>query len=456
MSPAQQRGLLGVLLVLGAALGGRAAWLAREASLGPESVVLVILDTVRADHTSLCGYARPTTPRLDKLAAEGAAYTCGAVSPASWTLPSHASFFTGVPPLQHGAHELPLPTDGEAHGVLMPGTAVHTLPLDGELPTLAEQLAARGYQTRLVSANPVLAPASGLTRGFGEPVIVAPNFHGVDPVAGVETALRSLDPDGGPLFLVVNIVAAHQPWDAVPAGLDWLPERPELLYRAGRPDDVWTRWYKQELSPEERTAFLAHLTDVYDYGVRRADDQLGGVLDLLEQRGWCLGRCRLVVTSDHGELLGEGGLIDHGFTTAEANARVPVLARGLPTLSLPALLSATHVFHLLRDGALPATLLPVEQPAWAHPNRYLASGGAFYGSVFAARWEEGAQKRTWRDGVYSSVDLRRDPLEASPTPWEPDAEMTRFVSQVSAVRAEDVTVSDEVLEMLKAAGYVEE
>ncbi len=68
------------------------------------SVVLVILDTVRADHLSACGYARPTSPFAEELFSNADFATCQAYSPASWTLPSHASFFTGLPAEEHGAN----------------------------------------------------------------------------------------------------------------------------------------------------------------------------------------------------------------------------------------------------------------------------------------------------------------------------------------------------------------
>ena len=99
-----------------AVLAVGALWLQRSARFGTsrpsrstESIVLVILDTVRADHMSACGYARPTTPFMRELQSRATFATCQAYSPGSWTLPSHASFFTGLPVEQHGA-------DASSHG----------------------------------------------------------------------------------------------------------------------------------------------------------------------------------------------------------------------------------------------------------------------------------------------------------------------------------------------------
>src|SRR5262245_43250102 len=116
------------------------------ASPGAPNIVLVVLDTVRAGNVSGYGYGRPTSPELDSLAAEGALFL-DATSPSTWSLPSHASLFTGVYPSSHGAH-------GEHYY------------LDGRYPTLAQVLERRGYQTFCITANPWISDGLGLTRGF--------------------------------------------------------------------------------------------------------------------------------------------------------------------------------------------------------------------------------------------------------------------------------------------------
>ena len=121
--------------------------------------ILVILDTVRWDYTSLCGFDKPTTPTLDLLASlPNAQYTCRAYTPGAWTLPTHASFFTGLPVLEHGAHFVP------GHLLETPKLAARGLP--EHIPTLAETLRDQGYQTVAISGNPVVGPESGLDRGF--------------------------------------------------------------------------------------------------------------------------------------------------------------------------------------------------------------------------------------------------------------------------------------------------
>jgi arylsulfatase A-like enzyme len=107
----------------------------------------VVLDTVRADHTGPGGYGRATTPRLSALAAEGVTFE-RAYSTASWTLPAHASMFTGRSPTRHGCHD-------------------QTLRLGEALPTVAERLSEAGYMTALLSSNPWVSADTGLGRGFG-------------------------------------------------------------------------------------------------------------------------------------------------------------------------------------------------------------------------------------------------------------------------------------------------
>jgi len=118
-----------------------------EPTEGAPDVVLIVLDTVRAGSVSTYGYERPTAPALDALAKEGALFL-DATSPSTWSLPSHASLFTGRYPSSHGAH------------------AEH-LYLDDRYPTLAQVLESNGYETFCITANAWISDGLGLTRGFG-------------------------------------------------------------------------------------------------------------------------------------------------------------------------------------------------------------------------------------------------------------------------------------------------
>jgi hypothetical protein len=420
---------------------------------GAPTVVFVVLDTVRADRLSLCGYERPTSPTLESLRDRGAAWTCGAVTPGSWTLPSHASYFTGRPVVEHGAHALS--RDGAA---LRQGTTERVRPLGPELPTLAETFSERGYQSLALSANPVIARASGLTRGFDH--AVAAKSFGALPSQRIEGALKrnlraSLDP-GRPLFLFLNLADAHQPFPATRA--PWLKERASLRLYAAREGSIWRRWFRGRMTESQRRAFLAHLGDVYDQGVHDADAGLGRALEALEAYGWCRAGCRVVVTSDHGEFLGEQGLLDHGHYVYEANVRVPLLywdsAGGAPALPSP--ISALSAYHLALDGRLPEPLPPVASAAWPHLERAEWSGGAAFTSTSAALWA-GGEKLLWMDGEVRRYDLASDPGELKPLPAEGHPLLPALLTLAGAAVASD---GDEAMDpamraLLEAAGYVE-
>jgi len=306
-------------LLLVAAAGAAAAWLlGRGSAARPDSVVL-IWDTTRADRLSAYGYARPTTPWLESVARGGVLYEqCRAPSP--WTVPSHASLFTGLLPRHHGAVDLESP--------LAP---THT--------TLAERLAAEGYDTVLVSNNPLVGPQSGLAQGFATFVSV-PERKGA-PGAGptrevLETLLevRRADPERAarPLFLFVNLMEPHLPYDP-PESVErpWRPEgaaerevREAKLFQF--PDDMAHNLGLRPLTP----ARLAILSSLYDAEIRTLDAGCADIEALLAKKGvlGADGRGHLLaVTADHGENIGEHGLVDHKLSVADTLLHVPLVIR---------------------------------------------------------------------------------------------------------------------------------
>ena len=112
------------------------------------NIILLVLDTVGAKHLSLYDYHRPTTPNLERIARDCTIYT-RCFAPACWTVPSHASMFTGLYPSQHGAFE---------NRFLLRDNLPHVVPI----------LQASGYRTLGISTNSLVSPASGLCQGFDE------------------------------------------------------------------------------------------------------------------------------------------------------------------------------------------------------------------------------------------------------------------------------------------------
>ena len=387
-----------------------------------EVTLLVVMDTVRADHLGACGYGRPTSPVLDRLVSEGAHLSCDAIAPGSWTLPSHASFFTGTELPVHGAHAV---KSGEKLGL---DTSETVRPLGPELPTLAERFEG---QTALVSANPVLGPASGLTRGFD--LVRVPVHFGAWFGQGVVDEVRNVlrfEGDGRPLLLVVNIADAHQPWLEVPGSVEWAEPREAFRYQAAVEGDVW-RTFLAGTHPDP-VGFQAQITDLYDFAVWRADDTLGRVLDVLD--AYDRDVTRLLITSDHGELLGEHGLIDHGHVLNEGNQAVFVLDGQQPLPSGP--LNALMVHDRLLGIAPPEGGHPVRAAANPHEQRAEWSGGRAFGVLTARSWSPPA---VWTEG------------EPVPT----DESFGGFVRAVMTSSIAMEPLDPELTKALKAAGYVD-
>lgn len=451
-------GLCVVAWNLGADEVLRTAWY--RASPDRPAVVFIVMDTVRSDRLSACGHDRPTSPTLDALVAEGATLRCDAVAPGSWTIPSHASFFTGLPVQDHGAHFTGAGED-------IAGLVIRPLP-DG-IPTLAEQMTAAGYQTAAVSGNKVVRPESGLDRGFSS-FRAAPWgtwWRGDALLPPLRDALRELDEEDGPLFLFVNIFDAHDPWSAVPDDHPWLPARPgSLLFFAFHPgtkqidpNGPWQRYVQGRMTPTEATELRADVRDRYDLGVWKADRMLGRVLDTVRAHGWADAGMRLVVTSDHGEFLGEQGLLRHGRYLWEGNQRVPLLVLDdAGVVDLPPGPSGLMVPSLVRDGRVPAD--PPAAQAVAFPDQlwWSQSGHRVGGSTSAAIWD-GPEKVVWMDGVSFRVGASHEADVTARRPLEPGdplaGPLATLAAAVQASAARDLAVDHEMLQLLQAAGYLE-
>jgi len=278
----------------------------------PPDVVIVTLDTTRVDHLSTYGYERDTSPSLDRLARESVTYT-RAWSTSSWTLPAHASLFTGLYPASHGAH---FDLAGRVGlGELRAGV------LDERFETLAEGLAAAGYQTAAFVSGPWLLPSLGLLQGFAHVDAKLTGIEGrrADSVTDAALAWLESAPSDQPLFLFVNYFDPHEPYDP-PPGFDDL----------GHARDPFSRkaWWveamagREPVTPAERQILI----DRYDGEIRAMDRQLGRLLDAISRRP--RGEDALiVVAADHGESFGEQGQWVHNTCLCEEQVRIPLVVR---------------------------------------------------------------------------------------------------------------------------------
>ena len=325
--------LAGFLIIGGSYLAARLVEARRIAGLPAPAgqrpnILLISLDTQRADHLSSYGYSRPTTPHLDSLAADGILFE-QVFAPSSWTLPSHASLFTGRLMHEHQAG------DGSVRV------------LDDKYPTLAERLSAQGYATGGFVANTFWAARhTGLARGFvhyedfyGTPgdalqrmTLVRELQRLTELLGAVDIRGRKRAPhinreflrwanriEGRPFFAFLNYMDVHAPY--LPPG-DYAgrfgPVRPE--FRPSRLN-VGDR-ASGPLSPGER----AHRIDRYDESLLYLDYHIGRLLAELDRRQ-ALDRTIVIVTSDHGELFGEHGFVEHGKSLYRQETTVPLIIR---------------------------------------------------------------------------------------------------------------------------------
>jgi hypothetical protein len=426
------------------------------------SVVFVVIDMVRADRLSFCGYAKPTTPNLDAFArAPKTAATCLAYAPGTWTLSSHASYFTGEEVPVHGT-DFMLRADQKGDLSLWGEPA---RPLAAGFETLAETFRARGYETVLVSGNPVVSrrAATGLARGF-DVVRDATEFgalYGDALVGALRDALDEAGRTDKPTFLFINIADAHHPWTPIPPGLPWLPPRVALDNLPRHPETPYPRFLRGQMGPEERRRFLGHVGDSYDYAVSRTDRTFGQIVDLLRRDERFRGAARVAVTSDHGELLGEHELVGHGLFTYEGISRVPLMfwsSEGGVRIDATKPVSALAVHDLVARGAMPAKPRPVR--AAGFPDGLLVElfGAERFSSAHAAAWD-GSEKLAWSEAGYARVDLQADPGEERPEPLAADhpgrPALEKLVAAIRETERRKGEPSKEMIEALRALGYVQ-
>jgi arylsulfatase A-like enzyme len=285
------------------ALVGLFVWRrARPQSGSYTRIVLVSIDTLRADHLGCYGYGRETSPVLDALARQGVLFE-DVTSPSPWTLPAHASLLTGLYASRHGV---------KSHEVYLPSS----------VGTLASMLSRHGFVTAAVVNSHNLGPRFGLDRGFQEFLYVEEAADQREPSARVtDQALGWMDRYAGrKLFLFVHYYDVHSDYRSRPEY-----ERPFVRPYAGRADGTTAQLmdYREGKVPlDVRDA--PHLIDLYDAGIRQMDAELSRLFTALEAEEPTL----LVVTSDHGEEFFERGGVLHGRTQFQEVVRVPLLLRG--------------------------------------------------------------------------------------------------------------------------------
>ena len=407
-------------------------------------ILLVVLDTLRRDHLSTYGYARPTAPALDDFAGRATLFA-RAISPAQWTLPAHASLFTGRYP---AAHQL---------------TQVDSR-LGRQHPTLAEILRTAGWRTTAFCNNPLLAALDcGLQRGFTHffsyagvarrrPGSATRAWRTLAQRRGARSTLllrAALRPRLAPLwtrminfkgdgaasiddlcdwfrrqraggaaerhFIFLNLMGAHAPWRAEGRFLQRVapghgPPARRHVRRFNARAARWTTPLARPLAAEERQALL----DACDAEILRQDEQLGRLLRALQHMG-ALEDTLVIIVADHGDAHGDHGYVGHSFGAHQELLHVPLLVHD-PAGRFPAghkidaAVSTRRIFHTaLAHAGLPAPLDESEPDADVARLDLAAAlrGDAGERLVFGEAWPPEALLALLRQGDPALLRQRR-------------------------------------------------
>jgi choline-sulfatase len=346
------------------------------------NLLVIVVDTLRADHVGAYGSTRKATPRIDALAARSLVVE-NAWSQSSWTKPSIASLMSSMPESSHGVRR---------------GFVDR---LGARVETLAEQLSAAGYRTGAVSENPHVNSAFGFDQGF-EHFEGRKDFRG-DAATSGERAIAWLESlDGSePFFLYLHLVDPHGPYtpgaklrEIFTSGLE--PASPAVA--KGRLAPLLDGEKAVDLVPGD----VRFLEALYDAELIMTDAVVGGMLDYLEMKG-LEERTVVLLTSDHGEEFLEHGSLKHGYWLYEETLRIPLILHvpgASPHRSRDTWVQLLDVAPTLLD------LLGVDAPE-SFEGRSFASllAGEELGpqSLFFETHYQGAARRALRSGRYKLV-----------------------------------------------------
>lgn len=452
--------LAGALALLG--LAGAAGFFACSGAgsrpAPPRNVIVILADTLRADHLGAYGYPRPTSPVLDALAGRSVLFT-DARSQASCTFPSVNSLLTSRSP------EAFLGQPDKAMGI------------PGGIPSLAEVLGARGFRTVAVSASPIVRrtptrfnPAGGFGRGF-EVFDESCNWQPAECVN--RQALPHLRADPRPLFLYLHYIDPHGPYSPPPGHpRRFSPARPgKDFVRRGDPNPIARFLYSGGPDPGAGPADVRHLVDLYDDEIAYWDARLGDLLAELDRSGLARDSL-LVVVSDHGEEFLEHGHVKHCRTVFDASIRTPLL------LHVPGVAPAALAVRAQNLDVVPTVLdyLEIDAEALELEGRSLRPAIEGAGAGNAHQFSSQGSLRAAIDGRFKLIqdlatggvwlyDLAADPGEAREALRPALAAERRAVAGLrDALRAhlaatdrtgDGLRVSEEAERRLRALGYLE-
>lgn len=426
-------------------------------------VVVVIIDSIRADHMGAWGYDKPTTPRIDEYASKSVLFE-RAYTTAPWTLPTVATLMTGTHPYVVGIRE-------------------KQSKVDEHVTTLGELYKANGYRTGAVVSHIYLQPKFGLMQGFDhlDDKMVEGHHEIISSPGVTERALDWVEdqPKDEPIFLVVHYFDPHYDYILHPEIYDQDPDY-EGPMESGLPVKKMRQVVRQN---KGREAAVAQLHNLYDSEIRYTDDYVGKLLDGLAESRNIDDNALVVIMGDHGEELAERGnrWIGHTKVVSEEVLHVPLIIRppggahaGRRVPEPVSFIDLMPTIAHLSGLPLP-TDLPIQGEALD-----LASSQNYRQQIFAetGRWE------TWQVVIEGNFKLVVDPTRPSRTPRLYDLEqdpgelkniamaspkkVIEMLGHITRWRAEldlahagveppevEPTLSQQEEEALRAMGYIE-
>jgi arylsulfatase A-like enzyme len=428
-----------------------------EGKARPASVVLIVIDTLRADRLGLYGYARETSPSLDRFAQQAAVFE-RAIASSSWTLPSFASIYTGQHPQRHGAGE-----SLEGEGLQISG-------IDAGLPTLAELFSNAGHATVAFANNPFLHEKFGVARGFDDYSFVpASNTNIRDAEKTTDLALAWIDRHReSPFFAMIHYFDPHmdyEPPDDLRGTFAGDYSGP-LGFPVG--DGAKIRNRKIVLDEADRV----YVSDSYDEELLATDRALGRLLARLAEgeRGE---ETFVILTSDHGEELFDHGSFEHGHAAYQELLHVPLViwGPGIEGRRIAQPVSHVDLFATALDAA--GIAIPGEHAGVSLLPAATTGAEPDARPIVADRTLHGRRHRVLIEWPYKSIDivgrgesmlfdLAKDPGErndlAGDEPDRSNAMIERFATlspDPDRVGEESraVALDDALREHLEALGY---
>jgi arylsulfatase A-like enzyme len=442
MRPLSRTVAVPTLLTAAVALGAFAC--SEKRAPARPNVLVLLLDTTRADHLGALGYERDTSPNIDRLARENLLYT-RAYTEAPWTPPSVATLFSGLWASSHG---------------MMPsaGTDTAMQRLDEHVLTLAEILKSAGYKTAGISANPWISPEFGYDQGFDSYAVKHKEAADVITDAGL-AKLDELRAGGAPFFLYLHYLDPHRPYS--------LPKEYEP--------------YKGQLKSARFTPPMLKFVNTYDAEIRYLDASLGRLFAQLKAKG-LYDDLVIVLVSDHGEQFGEHGYSGHGWTLYDEELHVPLIVkpgriekgrssdRVVSMIDvLPTLLTLVDVakppglpgLNLLDDAALAARRgVFAEVECRFSLRAFLNAAGKklIVGTLNDRERFDPVDPLRHVEGVFDTAGPERKPIEDPALRRELEQDFTDVLKQVNAARitpsSDRVVPSEEMLKRLSGLGYV--